>query len=402
MYGPGGGKLALMNGQTLAKGFVPLSGGATAVYNSSGLAYYRHADWLGSSRLASTPSRAVYYDGAYAPYGENYAEVGTTDRNFTGQNQDTVSSGPYPLYDFLYREYNPTQGRWISPDPAGLAAVDPADPQTWNRYAYARNNPLLTRDRLGLQGDDDDDDDDWDWGWDWGWGDGGADFNVWLWYGWGWAGSSPVLGPTQSAALIPSELSGPSPLWGMGFPSFALQYLAPGGGDLSDTLPPVTWMRPPAVPWDLVVPPACSDLFSLGGMQTPYAVSTDFLAPETVNRITYTHPGMDFPALKGTSIIVNFTGTLSSQTGPVSGFGNAIVLMKPTGVPGISTSVLFGHGPATPGLVPGMTIYAGTQIGTVGNLGLSTGANGGFHVHVQRTGNQYSATKGPLLQPCHQ
>jgi len=64
VYGPQGNKLALMNGQTLAKAFVPLPGGATAVYNSSGLSYYRHADWLGSSRFASTPSRAMYYDGA--------------------------------------------------------------------------------------------------------------------------------------------------------------------------------------------------------------------------------------------------------------------------------------------------------------------------------------------------
>jgi hypothetical protein len=45
-----------MNGQALTKGFVPLSGGATAVYNASGLAYYRHAAWVGSTcgRLALT------------------------------------------------------------------------------------------------------------------------------------------------------------------------------------------------------------------------------------------------------------------------------------------------------------------------------------------------------------
>ena len=125
LYGPDGSKLALMNGTTVVKVFAPLSAGATAVYTSSGLAYYRHPDWLGSSRIASTPSRTVYYDGAYAPFGENYAETGTTDRNFTGQNQDLASD----LYDFLYREYHPTQGRWIQPDPAGLAAwtQQPAD-----------------------------------------------------------------------------------------------------------------------------------------------------------------------------------------------------------------------------------------------------------------------------------
>ena len=125
-------KLALMNGTTVVKVFAPLSAGATAVYTSSGLAYYRHADWLGSSRIASTPSRAVYYDGAYAPFGEPYVETGTTDRDFTGQTQDMASD----LYDFLYREYHPTQGRWIQPDPAGLSVIDATNPQTWNRYGY--------------------------------------------------------------------------------------------------------------------------------------------------------------------------------------------------------------------------------------------------------------------------
>lgn len=65
---------------------VQLPDGATAVYNSSGLAYYRHTDWIGTSRLASTPSRTIYFDGGYAPYGEVYATTGTADISFTGMN----------------------------------------------------------------------------------------------------------------------------------------------------------------------------------------------------------------------------------------------------------------------------------------------------------------------------
>jgi RHS repeat-associated protein len=150
VYGPGGNKLALMNGQTVTKVFAPLPGGATAVYASSGLAYYRHPDWLGSSRLASTPARGIYYDGAYAPYGEPYAETGTTDRNFTGQNQDLTPGSTGNLYDFPNREYHSTQGRWVSPDPAGMAAVDPTNPQSWNRYAYVMGDPTGLIDPLGL------------------------------------------------------------------------------------------------------------------------------------------------------------------------------------------------------------------------------------------------------------
>ncbi len=151
VYGPTGAKLALMNGQTLINAFVPLPGGGQAVYNSSGLAYYRHADHLGSSRLATTPSRTKLYDVAYGPYGEDYNGSGTQDLSFTGQNQDTVAGGwSANLYDFMFREYRTAHGRWASPDPAGLGAVDPTNPQSWNRYAYVSNNPLLLVDPLGL------------------------------------------------------------------------------------------------------------------------------------------------------------------------------------------------------------------------------------------------------------
>ncbi|MDR3560862.1 MAG: hypothetical protein P4N59_05410, partial [Negativicutes bacterium] len=44
----------------------------------------------------------------------------------------------------------PVQGRWLSPDPAGLGVARPNNPQTWNRYAYVGNKPLQTVDSLGL------------------------------------------------------------------------------------------------------------------------------------------------------------------------------------------------------------------------------------------------------------
>src|SRR5262249_37019685 len=55
-------------------------------------------------------------------------------------------------YDFLFREYS-NAGRWPSPDPAGLAAVDLTLPQSWNRYAYVLGEPLNIVDPLGLWGD---------------------------------------------------------------------------------------------------------------------------------------------------------------------------------------------------------------------------------------------------------
>ncbi len=148
VYDPLSRKIAVMNGiSALVKSFLPLPGGGEMVDTPGVLpAYYRHADWLGSSRLATTQLQAPYYDGAYAAFGENYAGSGTTDLDFTGQNQDTASG----IYDFLMRRYSPVQGRWITPDPAGLDAVDITNPQTWNRYAYVANNPLSYVDPSGL------------------------------------------------------------------------------------------------------------------------------------------------------------------------------------------------------------------------------------------------------------
>jgi hypothetical protein len=39
------------------------------------------------------------------------------------------------------------------PDPAGLWAVNPWNPQTWNRYAYVGNNPVTCNDPSGLKRD---------------------------------------------------------------------------------------------------------------------------------------------------------------------------------------------------------------------------------------------------------
>jgi RHS repeat-associated protein len=118
---------------------------ATVTLNSSG-------NWvmqMATFKAATTSGTSVYADVAYAPYGESYAPSGASDLSFTGQNDDTVSN----LYDFLFREYHPVQGRWISPDPAGLAAVNPMNPQTWNRYAYVGGSPLTSTDFLGLCAD---------------------------------------------------------------------------------------------------------------------------------------------------------------------------------------------------------------------------------------------------------
>ncbi|HUI83413.1 MAG TPA: RHS repeat-associated core domain-containing protein, partial [Candidatus Binatia bacterium] len=118
VYAPEGAKFAFMNGSTLVRYIDPMVAGTAAIHPLVGPGYYQHADWLGSSRLGVTGgSGNVWYDRQYAPFGEVYDESGTTNRDFTGHTEDTTAG----IDDFPFRQYSPTQGRWLVPDPAGLA-----------------------------------------------------------------------------------------------------------------------------------------------------------------------------------------------------------------------------------------------------------------------------------------
>ncbi len=84
----------------------------------------------------------------YYLYGTSDGGYPTVDTG--GVEMNTIWGAAPGIYDFPFREYSAAQGRWLSPDPAGLAAVSPADPQSWNRYAYVANQPLSAIDPLGL------------------------------------------------------------------------------------------------------------------------------------------------------------------------------------------------------------------------------------------------------------
>ncbi len=146
VFGPTG-KLAIMNGQTQMKAFIPFPGGTQVKYAGSSISTYRLPDWLGSFRVGSSNSRTYSWGIAFAPFGEPYAISGSPAKSFTGEQgtADTVSDE----YDFLARKQHPSQGRWISPDPM---AGSRADPQSFNKYAYVRNSPLTMTDPLGLCG----------------------------------------------------------------------------------------------------------------------------------------------------------------------------------------------------------------------------------------------------------
>lgn len=65
-------------------------------------------------------------------------------QKFTGQIRDSEIGLDY----FNARYYSSRHGRFTSVDPEN-AGADPSDPQSWNAYAYARNNPLKYVDPSG-------------------------------------------------------------------------------------------------------------------------------------------------------------------------------------------------------------------------------------------------------------
>jgi hypothetical protein len=145
VYGPDGSKLALMSGHTISKLFLPLPGQAQPCTTPRGepLPPFGLAGQLQVGLDHGLDG--VYYDGAYNPFVEAYYETGTAARDFTGQNQDLVSG-----CDFPFRRYYAMGGPLAQPGPGGQAAVDPALPQSWNRYVYVSDNPLTGIDPLGL------------------------------------------------------------------------------------------------------------------------------------------------------------------------------------------------------------------------------------------------------------
>jgi RHS repeat-associated protein len=144
-----------MIGQASAATEIPVLNGISEIILPNGaLSTFRMADWLGSPRLAFSYTGGGFSQSmAYSPFGQPYASPGSFEANFTGQ-PNSVCDGCTDSrveYDFPARELHPIQGRWISPDPAGLNAVDMTTPQSWNRYAYVNNDPLSYVDPTGLQ-----------------------------------------------------------------------------------------------------------------------------------------------------------------------------------------------------------------------------------------------------------
>ncbi len=129
------------------RGEVYAGGQHVATYdNTNDATYFTHADWLGTERVRSTVLGAVLPGSPWTsfPFGEGSAAPNPGPTHFTGKERDAESGNDY----FGARYYSSAMGRFMSPDEA-FADQHPDDPQTWNLYMYARNNPLHNVDPTG-------------------------------------------------------------------------------------------------------------------------------------------------------------------------------------------------------------------------------------------------------------
>jgi RHS repeat-associated protein len=121
------------------------AGGATTgllAMISNGTTTYFHQDDQ-SVRLTTDANGNVLSQQGTFPFGEQWYQSGSGNEwVFTNYDRDSESGLDYALA----RYYDSRTGTFCSADPL---AGDPSDPQSWNRYAYGRNDPIDITDPSG-------------------------------------------------------------------------------------------------------------------------------------------------------------------------------------------------------------------------------------------------------------
>ncbi len=101
---------------------------------TNGKKEFYHEDYLGSTRVVTDENGNLIEKLNYLPFGEK-TEYSEQEYTFTGQ-EDEISSS---LMFYNSRYYSPEFRRFTQPD---MMIQNAYDPQSLNRYGYARNNPL--------------------------------------------------------------------------------------------------------------------------------------------------------------------------------------------------------------------------------------------------------------------
>jgi RHS repeat-associated protein len=130
------------------------AGGRRVASLSGGVLTYHYWDHLSVRASADATGKQVRTYGSF-PFGETWYELGTSNKwKFTTYENDAESGLNFANARF----HSPRLGRFMSLDPIGGHL---SNPQSFNRYAYVRNDPINATDSTGMvcdMGCDDGDD----------------------------------------------------------------------------------------------------------------------------------------------------------------------------------------------------------------------------------------------------
>jgi RHS repeat-associated protein len=120
--------------------YIHLDGLPLALVEGSAIRHV-HVDHVGRPEKMTDAAGAVVWDAHFRPFGEVHVVTGSADhpQRFPGQYEDDETGYHYNYF----RDYDPTTGRYLQPDPIGLAGG-------LNRYAYVASNPVNYVDPDGL------------------------------------------------------------------------------------------------------------------------------------------------------------------------------------------------------------------------------------------------------------
>jgi RHS repeat-associated protein len=116
----------------------------------AGLTHYA-LDHLGSPRAITNSSGTLLGTQEFAPFGTGGTSNGGA-LQFTGHERDSANllNGAGSMPDYMHARYYDVGGRFLSVDPVLDVKGALTNPQMWNRYSYALNNPLRFVDPTGL------------------------------------------------------------------------------------------------------------------------------------------------------------------------------------------------------------------------------------------------------------
>ncbi|MFC9083865.1 RHS repeat-associated core domain-containing protein [Streptomyces sp. NPDC057062] len=139
-------EITAKKGATSADGvrYISIAGQTVATHSSDGHFAYLIPDRQGTGTLQIDSQTQQVTRRQYKPFGEARDQSGNWigQQGYVGGIQDDNTG----LTNLGAREYDPTIGRFLSPDPV----LNPGDPQSWNAYDYADDTPVTTSDPSGL------------------------------------------------------------------------------------------------------------------------------------------------------------------------------------------------------------------------------------------------------------